>query len=41
MPELPDKPLDDLDTKKNKKYIKKAVKSQEKEKNGLNKFVSG
>jgi len=40
MPDIPDKPLDDKDTKKNKHYIKKAIKSQQKERDGINKFVS-
>jgi hypothetical protein len=31
MPEIPDKPLDDLDAKKNKTYLKRAIKSQEKD----------
>jgi hypothetical protein len=31
MPEIPDKRLDDLDKKKNTKYIGKALKSQEKD----------
>jgi hypothetical protein len=31
MPEIPDKPLDDIDSKKNVKYLKKAIKSQSKD----------
>jgi len=31
MPEIPDKPLDDVNTKKNTKYLKKAIKSQSKD----------
>ena len=40
MPDIPDKPYDDPDKKKNDKYLKKAVKSQQKDQPGINKFSS-
>ena len=40
MPDIPDKPLDDMDQKKNSKYIKKAIKNQQKGEKGINKFTS-